>query len=212
MGLAQEWQRVSQLRRQQLELSEAGSWPLLLRMMVLVLAFVISLVGARVLLVEPQQQALHAARVREEQLLDSYRRLSWEIAGRERLERRTRKLGEQWEMLWKPVQNMTAPSLMEQVGELAAEHDLKVETLALEGKAAGSMEGSLDLKLSGDYHRIAEFVVSLTSMPVNVTLRDMQLIRHDQSLEMTARIEIFRAVSPANDALGRTVGPEESSS
>lgn len=205
MSLAREWRRVCQLRRDQLQLSEAGRWPLLLRLVMLVVAFVISLVGARVWLVEPQQQALREARAREEQRLDNYRRLRWEIAGAEQLEKRARNLGEQWEMLRKPARNMTAPSLMEQIGELAAEYDLNVETLALAGKATGSMEGALDLELSGGYHRIAEFVASLVGMPVNMTLRDMSLIRSDQSLEMTAKIEIFRVVPSTNDALESSV-------
>ncbi len=198
MRLSHEWRSLRQVHWQQLEWSEAGHWPLLLRCLVVGVVFVGALVLGRPLLVAPQQQALQLAQSSEVRLLKEIQQLSGELAALEPLTEQAGILEQRLAALGKSRHSASIPALMERIGVLAAEHQLSVETLELlQADGVEVQKDTLRLNLIGGYHHIAEFVGALADIPVMVSLHDLVVERRDVSresaLRMSARLEVHRA-------------------
>lgn len=198
MRSSHEWRSLRQVHWQQLEWSEAGHWPLLLRCLVVGMVFVVALVLGRPLLLAPQQQELQLAQSSEARLMKEFQQLSGELAALEPLTEQARGLEQRLVALGKSRHSASIPALMERIGDLAAEHQLSVETLELlQVDGVEVRKDSLRLNLIGGYHHIAEFVGALADIPIMVTLHDLVLERRDVSQEpalwLSARLEVDRA-------------------
>lgn len=198
MRLSHEWRSLRQVHWQQLEWSEAGHWPLLLRCLVVGVVFVVALVLGRPLLVAPQQQALQLAQSSEARLLKEFQQLAGELAALEPLTEQAGELEQRLAELGKSRHSASTPALMERIGDLAVEHQLSVETLELlQVDGVEAQKDSLRLNLIGGYHHIAEFVGALADILIMVSLHDLVLERRDVSrepaLRLSVRLEVHRA-------------------
>lgn len=203
MRLGREWQSLRRLHWQQLEWSEAGRWPLLLRCLVAGAVFSAALLAGHLVWVAPQQQALHSAQANEMQQLNDFRRLAVELAALEPLTDHARLLEQHMAALHQTQHSTTIPALIERIGGLADEHQLDIEALELQTDNAEIRHDALQLRLVGGYHAIAEFIVALVEMPVS--LHELVLVRRGvsdaQPLLLTVRIKVWRVVQGAAETM-----------
>ncbi|MGM0614152.1 MAG: type 4a pilus biogenesis protein PilO [Pseudomonadota bacterium] len=176
--LSEEWQRLRDTDLQALDLKEAGTWPLLLRAITLLLLFVLALALIYWLVIKERTESLSAAEREETILLAEFKQKAMETTYLPEIEQQLAEMDTQMQQLRAMLPtNAEIPSLLDSISDAALDNRLSVETIRLQETTRQThyIEHPFDIEVQGGYHDIAQFVADIAALPRIVTQHDFVL-------------------------------------
>ncbi|WP_447042982.1 type 4a pilus biogenesis protein PilO [Vreelandella sp. H-I2] len=173
-----EWQNLRDVDWRDLDVKEAGGWPLLLKGLCCCLALLAALSVMMWLVVSEQREAFGAAQREEVRLLSAYRSQASEAAFLPEMREQLATLEEQMARLRTMLPtDAEIPSLLDSISDAAVENRLTIETIRLRPTLtqAHYIEQPLDIQVRGGYHQLARFSADIASLPRMVTQHDFTL-------------------------------------
>ncbi|MFG6159108.1 type 4a pilus biogenesis protein PilO [Halomonas sp. 1390] len=201
MNLSNEVRRLRDMDWGELDVKEAGSWPFLLQLICCALVLGLTLAGMYWYLGAPKAEELELARAEEMRLIRDYRSKAAQAAHldvmREEMAVLEERMGDLREML--PT-DAEIPSLIDNISEAAISNQLAIEFIRLRSPVAQEfyLEQPFDIRVQGNYHRIAEFLAVVAGLPRIVTQHDLILEPVEEAegqqlqLSMLARTYSYR--------------------
>lgn len=178
MTIESELRRLRELDWRELDIREAGAWPLSLQLLCHALLFLLILWGMHAYAVSPKIDALAQAKNQERELLQQFESKSYQAANlpmmREQMEALQARMDVLLEML--PT-DAEVPSLIDNISETAIDNQLTIDFIRLRSPVPREFytEQPFDIQVRGDYHRIGAFISGVAGLPRIVTLHDFSL-------------------------------------
>ncbi|GAB2780202.1 type 4a pilus biogenesis protein PilO [Halomonas shantousis] len=206
MNLQAEWRALRELEWRELDLKEAGTWPVSLQTICALLTFLLMFWGAQWYLATPKHETLERLRNEQQQLISQFEIKAFQAANLPQMHTQMAELearmGSLLEML--PT-GAEVPALLDDISGAALEQHLTIDFIRLKAPVTQEfyVEQPFDIQVQGDYHRIAAFVSSVAGLPRIVTLHDFTLTPVSDGklrLSMLAKTYSYREDTPAGDA------------
>ncbi|SFH53343.1 type 4a pilus biogenesis protein PilO [Modicisalibacter xianhensis] len=184
MSLSAELRRLRDLDWRELDLREAGSWPVSLQVISCLLVFAAVFWLVQWFLVAPQAESLERARAQERELLGQYEAKAYQAANlpmmREQMDELESRMAELLQML--PT-GAEVPTLIDNISDTALDNQLAIDFIRLRSPVPQEFytEQPFDIRVRGDYHRIAAFLSGVAGLPRIVTLHDFTLVPVDEA-------------------------------
>ncbi|MGY4877416.1 type 4a pilus biogenesis protein PilO [Vreelandella aquamarina] len=175
---SEEWERLRETDFQSLDLKEAGTWPLLLKVITFLLVFVVALAAIYWFVIKERIDTLSDARQAEIRLLAEFRQKAAETTYLPEIEQQLADMDKQIQRLRAMLPtNAEIPSLLDSISDAARSNRLSVETIRLQETASQThyIEHPFDIEVQGGYHDIAQFVADMAALPRIVTQHDFVL-------------------------------------
>jgi type IV pilus assembly protein PilO len=163
---------------QALDIKEAGSWPLLLKALCLLLALSLSVAAMYWFVIGERRDALASQARQETRLLEEYRGKAAEAAYLPQMEAKLEEINAQMERLRKMLPtSVEIPSLLDSISDAAVNNQLNIENIRLRSAVtqAHYVEHPFDIQVQGEYHQIAQFVADMAALSRIVTQHDFTL-------------------------------------
>ena len=161
-----------------LDVSEAWSWPYGVRAIVFALLFIIiNGVGFKFLVMD-QQESLDKEIGREQTLKTQFEAKSYQVASLDALRRQMADVELRFaEMLAQLPTEKEVPGLLEDISATGRNAGLEIDSIALqpERKASFYVELPIAIQVKGTYHQMGQFVSGVASVKRIVTLHDFNL-------------------------------------
>lgn len=178
MNLRAELQSLRTLEWRELDLREAGDWPLLLQGLCCLLMLILTFVGISWYLAMPKLAELQDTQEEEQQLLADYRHRVIQTTQLPEMRVQLDTLETQLAGLVQLLPSgAEIPALIDNISSSALEHRLAIHFIRLRAAAAHDVyeERPFELQVEGDYHDIAGFLATVSTLPRIVTLHDFTL-------------------------------------
>lgn len=200
-----EWQRLRNVDWRELDLREAGRWPLSLQALCCALTLALLFWGAYHFLAAPKLARFEQAREQERALLQQYESKAYQAANlpamRAQMATLESRMAELLEML--PT-GAEVPSLLDSISDTALENQLAIDFIRLRSPVVQEfyIEQPFDIQVQGDYHRIAAFLSGVAGLPRIVTLHDFTLepVEGEDTLRLSILAKTYNHRAPAADA------------
>lgn len=180
----QEWQQLRSVDWRDLDIKEAGGWPLLLKGLCGALALLVALLLMEWWVIGERRTALVSAQQQESRLLSDYRRQASEVAQLPKMREQIATLQDQMARLRAILpSDGEIPSLLDSISDAAVDNQLTIETIRLRPTVSQPhyVEQPLDIQVRGDFHQIARFSADIASLSRLVTQHDFTLAPADAS-------------------------------
>ncbi|TDX29906.1 type IV pilus assembly protein PilO [Modicisalibacter xianhensis] len=184
MSLSAELRRLRDLDWRELDLREAGTWPVSLQVISCLLVFAAVFWLVQWFMVAPQAESLERARAQERELLGQYEAKAYQAANlpmmREQMDELESRMAELLQML--PT-GAEVPTLIDNISDTALDNQLIIDFIRLRSPVPQEFytEQPFDIRVRGDYHRIAAFLSGVAGLPRIVTLHDFTLTPVDEA-------------------------------
>ncbi|MCO7247176.1 type 4a pilus biogenesis protein PilO [Halomonas sp. Mc5H-6] len=181
---AQEWQQLRDVDWRDLDVKEAGGWPLLLKALCGGLALLVAVLIMEWLIIGERRAELASAQQQESRLLGDYRRQSGEAAQLPKMREQLATLEDQMARVRAILPtDAEIPSLLDSISDAAVDNRLTIETIRLRPTVTQRhyVEQPLDIQVRGDFHQIARFAADIASLSRLVTQHDFTLAPVDNS-------------------------------
>lgn len=178
MNLSTEVRRLRDMDWGELDIKESGGWPFLLQLICCVLVLGLTLAGMYWYLAAPKVEELEQAQREEQRLLRDYRSKSAQAANLPALREQVEELDERLSSLVAMLPGgPEIPSLIDDISETALDNQLSIDFIRLRSPALQEFytERPFDIRVRGDYHRIASFIAGVADLPRIVTQHDFGL-------------------------------------
>lgn len=199
MNLSTEVRRLRDMDWGELDIKESGGWPFLLQLICCVLVLGLTLAGMYWYLAAPKVEELEQAQREEQRLLRDYRSKSAQAANLPALREQVEELDERLSSLVAMLPGgPEIPSLIDDISETALDNQLSIDFIRLRSPALQEFytERPFDIRVNGDYHRIASFIAGVADLPRIVTQHDFSLAPVDDGnrlqLSMLAKTYSYR--------------------
>ncbi|MBB3141968.1 type IV pilus inner membrane component PilO [Halomonas organivorans] len=206
MKLATELRRLRELDWGELDIKEAGSWPVLLQWLSCLLVLVLTFSGLYGYLGASKADELENARREEARLLRDFRGKAAQVANLPGLRDQVEALDSRLEGLVAMLPGgPEIPSLIDDISEAAVDNQLSIDTIRLQPPVEQEfyVERPFDIRVRGDYHRIGTFIAAVADLPRIVTLHDFELAPTgdgELALSMLARTYSYRSPGAQEEA------------
>ena len=173
-----EWQRLRDVDWRDLDVKEAGGWPLLLKVLSCCLALLAALLVMLWFVVSEQREAFMSAQREEVRLLSEYRSKASEAAFLpEMREQLTTLEGQMARLRTMLPTDAEIPALLDSISDAAVDNRLTIETIRLRPMQTQThyVEQPLDIQVRGGYHQLARFSADIASLPRMVSQHDFSL-------------------------------------
>ncbi len=205
--LKAEWQRLRGVDWRELDLREAGRWPVSLQAICCVLMLVLLFWGMYHFVAAPKMARFEQAREQEQTLLRQYESKAYQAANlpamRGQMATLESRMAELLEML--PT-GAEVPSLLDNISDTALENQLSIDFIRLRSPVMQEfyIEQPFDIQVRGDYHRIAAFLSGVAGLPRIVTLHDFTLVpvEGQDTLRLSMLAKTYNHREPAAEAAG----------
>ena len=179
---AQEWQQLRSVDWRDLDVKEAGGWPLLLKGLCGALVLLVALLFMEWWVIGERRAALVSAQQQESRLLSDYRRQASEAVQLPKMREQIATLQDQMARLRAILPtDAEIPSLLDSISDAAVDNRLTIETIRLRPTVSQPhyVEQPLDIQVRGDFHQIARFAADIASLSRLVTQHDFTLAPAD---------------------------------
>lgn len=202
MSIQAELRRLRELDWRELDVREAGSWPLSLQLFCYALVLVIIFWAMHWYVAAPKLEALERARAEERELLQQFESKSYQAANLPMMREQMGALESRMDALLEMLPTgAEVPSLIDNISETARDNQLTIDFIRLREPIPREFytEQPFDIQVRGDYHRIAAFISGVAGLPRIVTLHDFTLVPVEGEdtlrLSMLAKTYNHRAVA-----------------
>jgi len=178
MNLSTEFRRLRDMDWGELDIKESGGWPFLLQLTCCVLVLVLTFAGMYWYLAAPRAEQLDQAQREEQRLLRDYRSKSAQAANLPMLREQVEELDARLEGLVAMLPGgPEIPALIDDISETALDNQLTIDFIRLRSPSPQAFytERPFDIRVLGDYHRIASFIAGIADLPRIVTQHDFSL-------------------------------------
>jgi type IV pilus assembly protein PilO len=158
-----------------LDVNNAGIWPMPVKIIVALIVFGIVLGGGYWFFIKDQYAELAQVEQREADLRTQYEEKAYKVANLETFKQQMAEMEETFGALVKQLPSDTeVPGLLEDITNTAKGNGLELEEVELlqEQKRDFYVELPINIQVSGTYHELASFVSSVAGLPRIVTLHD----------------------------------------
>jgi len=179
-----------------LDFNNAGSWPLLVKMIVwaVVLGLVIFL--GYYLRINDMNAALESARAKEVTLKQEYERKAFKVVNLDAYRAQMQEMEKSFGALVKQLPSDTeVPGLLEDITHTGLGSGLEITSIELQPEQAAEfyVEQPIEIQVKGGYHDFGSFVSGVASLPRIVTLHDFEIIPSEAGmLDMTITAKTYR--------------------
>lgn len=169
---------VKKLERDDLDLANAGQWPDIIKIISLTAVITGVVFASHWLLISSYKEELTQARQEQEQLLEDYRRRSFQAANLSAYQQQMRIMEEAFSGLlaFLPTGN-EIPRLLDDIQQLANLQRLEILELSLKEPEENNFYNQLpfEIVVRGDFHRLANFMAGISSLDRIITLHNFTL-------------------------------------
>lgn len=170
-----------------LDLKEAGVWPVTLQAVLALIVLGALFWASHWFLAAPKAEDLERLRAQESQLLKQFEGKAFKAANLPAMREQMKELDSRMEQLLEMLPtDAEVPALLDDISETAISNQLEVEYIRLKPAENRDfyVEQPFDIKVRGDYHRIAAFVSGVAGLSRIVTLHDFVLMPVDKTDEL----------------------------
>ncbi|WP_158774886.1 type 4a pilus biogenesis protein PilO [Cobetia sp. L2A1] len=170
-----------------LDLKEAGVWPVTLQAVLALIVLGALFWASHWFLAAPKAEDLERLRAQESQLLKQFEGKAFKAANLPAMREQMKELDSRMEQLLEMLPtDAEVPALLDDISETAISNQLEVEYIRLKPAENRDfyVEQPFDIKVRGDYHRIAAFVSGVAGLSRIVTLHDFVLTPVDKTDEL----------------------------
>ena len=205
VSLKTEFIRLREVDWRELDIKEAGSWPLVLQLLCCFFAFVLPFSAVYFYYVGPAKESMIVARNLEEKLITEYRVKAAKVANLEVMNEQMGVLEVRIEELREMLPTgAEVPSLLDSISEAAIDNKLEIDYLRLRSSQALEhyVERPFDIQVRGGYHQIANFLSDVASMPRIVTMHELVMAPDDEDflvLSLLAKTYSYREQQGSED-------------
>lgn len=172
------FEQLQNIDFQELDVNNIGSWPPMVKGIILVLGFAFALGGGYFAYVSGLLQDLDKYSRQEESFKQEYEDKAFKSANLGALRRQREDMEEQFGSLLRQLPSDTeVPGLIDDIDEAARQSGLEVEQLDPEPERAAEfyVEKPIRVVVKGRFHDLGEFVSSVSNLSRIVTLHDFEI-------------------------------------
>ncbi|WP_203143902.1 type IV pilus inner membrane component PilO [Marinobacter mangrovi] len=199
MSLADSLKSLNEFDVNDLDLNNAGIWPMPVKVIVMLFVFGLILGGGYWFFVKDEYSQLSRVEKKEVELKDQYEQKAYKVANLAVFKKQMVEMEETFGALVKQLPSDTeVPGLLEDITNTAVGNGLELDEIKLqpEQKKDFYVELPINLKVRGTYHELASFVSSIAGLPRIVTLHDFNIKPTDKAesreLEMQVQARTYR--------------------
>ena len=167
---------INQLRS--LDPKNMGSWPLPIRIAVLIGVYVVVVVGGYVALIQDQRAQYSKLQDTEASLKTTFEQKAAQAANLDTYEKQLDDMQKSFGTMLRQLPGKTEiPSLLQDISQAAQVDGLKQDLFRPGGEATKDFyaEKPIDLVLEGGYHELGKFVSDVAALPRIVTLHNITI-------------------------------------
>jgi type IV pilus assembly protein PilO len=190
-----QWRQLRELQWRELDVKEAGIWPVSLQAVIALLVLGVSIWVAQWLLASTPRETHQRLAVQEQQALQRYETLSYQAVN---LPAMKAQMGELQARMQSALEMLPSdaevPALLDAISDAAREQQLDIDSITLRPAVTQDfyIEQPFDIQVRGDFHRIASFLARVAAMPRIVTLHDFTLTPVDDYLRLAMLAKTYR--------------------
>ncbi len=185
-----------------IDLSNVGGWPSVIKVILLVIIFSLLLTGGYFLYLTDKQDLLARVEAKELDLKREYEDKAAQSANLEEYRQQKVEMEATFGALLRQLPSDTeVPGLLEDITLSALQHNLKIGSIELqaESQAEFYIELPININVEGSYHDMGAFVSSVASLSRIVTLHDFTILPIGNSnLRMSIVAKTYRYVEEEN--------------
>ena len=178
MGFSESMESLKGFDINDVDFNNAGSWPVAVKSIVLVLVFVILAFGGYWFLIKDQYAVLEKVTIEETDLKQKYESRAFKVANLDAYRLQMEEMKISFGALLKQLPAETeVPGLLEDITNTGLGSGLEIESIKLNAEISREFYAELpmDIVVKGTYHDIASFVSGVASLPRIVTLHDFKI-------------------------------------
>lgn len=182
----------------EIRLDNIGRWPLIVRILMSLGAFVAVIAVYYYLVVSKSNALLETTIAKEAELRQTFENRSYEAANLEAYREQREELDERLQTLIGQLpQDTEVPGLLEDITETGLSSGLAIDSIQLQNEQSHEyyVELPISIRASGGYHDFATFVSGVSGLPRIVTLHDFEISKSGSSmlnLSITAKTYRYR--------------------
>lgn len=169
----------------EIRLDNIGRWPLIVRILMCLGAFVAVIAIYFYLVVSQSKELLETTIAQEAELRQTFESRSYEAANLEAYREQREELDERLQTLIGQLPKDTeVPGLLEDITETGLSSGLAIDSIQLQDEQSHDyyVELPISISASGGYHDFATFISGVSGLPRIVTLHDFEISRDSSSL------------------------------
>ncbi len=178
-----------------LDLSSSGNWPVGVKVVAYLLVFSL-VVGCGVYFyITDKEKILNREVSQEAGLKQQVSNKSIQVASLDQLRIQMKDVEERFTELLKQLPTeKEVPGLLEDITEIGRSSGLDIESISLAGEKKNKIfiELPINIKVSGTYHQMGQFVSGVAAIPRIVTLHDYNIAPSGPQLSMTISAKTYR--------------------
>jgi type IV pilus assembly protein PilO len=162
----------------ELDVNNAGIWPMPIKIIVALIVFGLVLGGGYYFFIKDQYDQLERVASKEVDLRQQYEEKAYKVANLDVFKSQMIEMEETFGALVKQLPSDTeVPGLLEDITNTAVGSGLELQEVALQAEQSKDfyVELPINIRVSGSYHELASFVSSVASLPRIVTLHDFTI-------------------------------------
>ena len=170
---------VSEVELDQIDWENPGSWPLAVKIFLLVVAFLFTLGIGYSLITKTQLDDLGVVQKREQDLRAEFEAKAFEAANLEELRQQMQEMETTFGALVSQLPSDTeVTGLLEDITAIGVANGLEFKSIELQSEVAEEfyIELPIDIAVVGSYHDIGAFVSGISGLPRIVTLHNFDIV------------------------------------
>lgn len=196
MAMQDVLQELKEFDVNDLDVENIGSWPMPIKVIVWVLAFVGVLAAGYFYDVKDLQQSLADVEAQEQRLKDQFGIKAAQATNLDAYRKQMVEMEESFGALVSQLPSDTeVPGLLEDITNKGLESGLEIESITLGGERQEEfyVELPIEIVVSGNYHDLGLFVSGIAGLPRIVTLHDFDINLNDiNTLTMKITAKTYR--------------------
>ena len=198
MNFSEQFKALSEFDLADLDMENIGSWPLVLKGIVLALLYVVMLAAGFYLHVDELKNHLQAAEQEEQALRQDFEKKAFEAANLEAYKAQLVEMEQRFGTLVAQLPSETeVPGLLEDITDKGELNGLSIKRIDLLDEQAQTfyIELPIAIEAVGSYHDLGAFISGMAGLPRIVTLHDFEITIDTEvapMLEMSILAKTYR--------------------
>jgi len=189
---------ASEIELDQIDWEEPGTWPAMVKHVLLAIAAIVTLALCYFFLIKNQLVVLDTSQAKEKTLRTEFEQKAFEAANLDALRAQMVEMNRMFGALVSQLPSDTeVPGLLEDITAIGTANGLELNRVDLQEEVTREfyVELPIDILVTGTYHDLGAFVSGIASLPRIVTLHDFELVPVEDRqgiMEMTIQARTYR--------------------